>query len=90
MAETPSRQELVLGVIEIVVRLANERGIAMDAAALDEGTNVRDYDLDSMDQVLILGEAEDHWRVTIDDEVARGGETIGALVDAIAAALATR
>ena len=89
MLATPSRHELVAGVIEIVVRLAQERGIEIDAAAVDEHTNVRDYDLDSMDQVLILNEVEDHWRVTVDDDVARSGESIGALVDALQAALAT-
>lgn len=90
MLETPSREDLVAGVIEIVVRLAHERGIEIDAADLDEHTNVRDFDLDSMDQVLILNEVEDRWGVTVDDDAARGGESIGALVDALAAALATR
>ena len=90
MVATPSRQELVASVIEIVVRLAHERGIEIDPAVLGEHTNVRDYDLDSMDQVLILNEVEDRWRVTVDDDAARNGESIGALVDAVAAALATR
>jgi formiminotetrahydrofolate cyclodeaminase len=43
-----------------------------------------------MDQVLILNEVEDRWNVTVDDDAARGGESIGALVDAVAAALANR
>ena len=90
MVATPSREELIAAMIEIVVRLAHERGIEIDVAALDEHTNVRDYDLDSMDQVLILNEVEDRWDVTIDDDAARGGESIGALVDALVAALATR
>jgi acyl carrier protein len=90
MVDTPSREELIAGVIEIVVRLARERGIEIDPAALTEQTNVRDYDLDSMDQVLILNEVEDRWRLSVDDEAARSGESIGALVDAVAAALATR
>jgi acyl carrier protein len=90
MMEMPSREELIAGVIEIVVRLAHERGIEIDPAALSEASNVRDYDLDSMDQVLILNEVEDRWNVTVDDEAARGDESIGALADAVAAALATR
>jgi acyl carrier protein len=90
MVATPSRQELVASVIEIVVRLAHDRGIEIDPAVLDERTNVRDYDLDSMDQVLILNEVEDRWEVTVDDDAARSGESIGALVDAVEAALATR
>ena len=90
MATTPSRQELVASVIEIVVHLAHERGIEIDPTALDEGTNVRDYDLDSMDQVLVLNEVEDRWQVAVDDDKARGGESIGALVDAVESALATR
>ena len=90
MVATPSRQELVASVIEIVVRLAHERGIEIDPAVLDEHTNVRHYDLDSMDQVLILNEVEDRWEVTVDDEAARGGESIGALVDAVESALTTR
>jgi adenine/guanine phosphoribosyltransferase-like PRPP-binding protein len=90
MVTTPSRQELVASVIEIVVRLAHERGIEIDPVLLDEGTNVRDYDLDSMDQVLILNEVEDRWRVTVEDDAARSGASIGALVDAVEAALATR
>lgn len=76
--------------IEIVVRLAHDRGIEIDPAALDEHTNVRDYELDSMDQVLILNQVEDRWEVTVDDDAARSGESIGALVDAVEAALATR
>jgi acyl carrier protein len=88
MTEMPSRREVVAGVIEIVVRLARERGIDIAAADLSEQTNVRDYDLDSMDQVLILNEVEDRWGVAVDDDAARGGESIGALVDALAAALA--
>ncbi len=90
MVATPSRQEVLASVIEIVVRLAHERGIEIDAAVLHEDTNVRDYDLDSMDQVLILNEVEDRWRVTVDDDAARGGESIGALAAAVEAALATR
>jgi acyl carrier protein len=43
-----------------------------------------------MDQVLILNEVEDRWEVTVDDDAARSGESIGALVDAVEAALATR
>lgn len=84
------REELVEGVIEIVVRLAHERGIEISAAQLGEHSDVRDFDLDSMDQVLILNEVEDRWAVTIDDDAARSGESIGALVDALAAALAKR
>ena len=84
------REELVAGVIEIVVRLAHERGIEISAAQLGEQSDVRNFDLDSMDQVLILNEVEDRWGVTIDDDAARGGESIGALVDALAAALAKR
>jgi acyl carrier protein len=90
MVTTPSRQEVVASVIGIVVRLAHERGIEIDPDVLDEHTNVRDYDLDSMDQVLILNEVEDRWQVTIEDDAARSGESIGALVDAVEAALATR
>jgi len=90
MVGTPSREELLAAVIEIVVRLAHERGVEIDAGALGENTNVCDYDLDSMDQVLILNEVEDRWNVTVDDDAARGGESIGALVDAVAAALANR
>ena len=84
------REELLAGVVEIVVRLAHERGIEIAPAQLSEETDVRDYDLDSMDQVLILNEVEDRWGVTIDDDAARGGESIGALIDALAAALAKR
>ena len=90
MVTTPSRQQVVASVIEIVVRLAHERGIEIDPDALDEHANVRDYDLDSMDQVLILNEVEDRWQVLVDDDAARSGESIGALVDAVEAALATR
>jgi len=90
MSEGQSRQELVAGVIDIVVRLARDRHIDIAAAELDEQTNVRDYDLDSMDQVIIVNEVEDRWGVTVDDDVARGGETIGALVDAIETALAAK
>jgi len=84
------RAELVAGVVEIVVRLAHERGIEISAGQLGEQSDVRDFDLDSMDQVLILNEVEDRWGVTIDDDAARSGESIGALVDALAAALAKR
>ena len=90
MVATPSREELIAAMIEIVVRLAHERGIEIDPDVLDEHTNVRDYDLDSMDQVLILNEVEDRWQVTVEDDAARSGESIGALVDAVEAALATR
>jgi hypothetical protein len=90
MVTTPSRQQVVASVIEIVVRLARERGIEIDPDALDEHTDVRDYDLDSMDQVLILNEVEDHWQVSVDDSAARSGQSIGALVNAVEAALATR
>jgi acyl carrier protein len=90
MVTTPSRQQVVASVIEIVVRLAHERGIEIDPDALDEHTDVRDYDLDSMDQVFILNEVEDHWQVSVDDSAARSGQSIGALVNAVEAALATR
>ena len=90
MAATPPRAELVAGVIEIVVRMAQERGIEIDPAQLSEASNVRDFDLDSMDQVAILNEIEDAWRVSIDDDAARGGNNIGGLVDALDAALADR
>ena len=90
MTDTPSRADLVAGVIDIVVRMARERGIEIDAADLGEASNVRDFDLDSMDQVAILNEIEDAWRVTMDDDAARGGNNIGSLVDALAAALAAK
>jgi acyl carrier protein len=90
MVGTPSREELVAGVVGIVVQLAHERGIEIAATEIDEQTHVRDYDLDSMDQVLILNEVEDRWKVTLDDDAASGGESIGALVDALQAALASR
>ena len=90
MTAAPSRAELVAGVIDIVVRMAQERGIEISAADLGESSNVRDFDLDSMDQVAILNEIEDAWRVTMDDDAARGGNNIGSLVDALATALAAK
>jgi acyl carrier protein len=90
MADIPSRADLVAGVIDIVVRMAQERGIEIHPEQLSEASNVRDFDLDSMDQVAILNEIEDAWRVTVDDDAARGGNNIGSLVDALAAALAAK
>lgn len=90
MTAAPSRAELVAGVIDIVVRMAQERGIEISAADLGESSNVRDFDLDSMDQVAILNEIEDAWRVTMDDDSVRGGNNIGGLVDALVAALAAK
>lgn len=73
-----NRQEI----LEKVVELVNDT-LDIDAAELNEDTNLKDLGADSFDLLELVTALEDEFELTMDDDDVEKIATVGQVVDAI-------
>ena len=83
-----SASNLVDPVIDIVLRVARTRGISLERGDLSLESSLKDFDIDSMDQITIVSDIEDAFSADLPNEGLDQANCIGDLVGLLSATLA--
>ena len=83
-----SASNLVDPVIDIVLRVARTRGISLERGDLSLESSLKDFDIDSMDQITIVSDIEDAFSADLPSEGLDQADCIGDLVGLLSATLA--
>lgn len=83
-----SAMNLVDPVLDIILRVARSRGILIEREDLSLESSLKDYEIDSMDQISIVSDIEDVFSVDLPNEGLDQADCIGDLVELLSATLA--
>lgn len=70
-------------VISVILGYTRDRGVPVPGDGIDRNAGLKDFGLDSMDQVAIVNELEEHFNIALGRDDVAGAQTIGDLIELV-------